>query len=38
MTPAMSIVLAKTAELKLKTEICDKRTVYIEGRPCQAIK
>jgi hypothetical protein len=38
MTSAMSVVLAKAAELKLKTEIRDKRTLYIDRRPCQAIK
>jgi len=38
MTPAMSVVLSKAAELNLKTELCDKRTLYIDGRPCQAIK
>ncbi len=38
MTPAMSVVLSKTENLKLKTELRDKWTLYIDGRPCQAIK
>lgn len=38
MTPAMSIVLAKAAQLNLKTELHDQRTLYIDGRPCQVIK
>lgn len=38
MSPAMSIVLAKASELGIKIELRDKRTVYLDGRPCQAIK
>jgi len=37
-TPTMSVVLSKAADLNLKTELRDKRTVYIERRPCQVIK
>lgn len=37
MTP-MSVVLAKAALLNLKIQLCDKRTLYIDGRPCQIIK
>ena len=37
MTLAMSVVLSEAAALTLKTERRDKRTVYIESRPCQAI-
>ena len=38
MNPAMSVVLSKASERNLKTELRDQRTVYIDGRPCQAIK
>jgi hypothetical protein len=38
MTRAMSVVLSKATELNLKTELRDQRTLYIDGRPCQAIK
>jgi len=38
MTPAMSVALSKAAERNLKTELRGQRTLYIEGRPCQAIK
>ena len=38
MPPAMSAVLSKAAELNLKTELRDKWTVYLDGRPCQAIR
>src|SRR5215469_10366366 len=38
MTPAMSVVLTKVAELNLKTEVRGKRALYIDGRPCQVIK
>jgi hypothetical protein len=38
LTPTMSSVLAKATQLNLKVEICDKRRLYIDGRPCQAIK
>lgn len=38
MTPELSVVLAKAAKLNLKTELSDKRTAYIDNRPCQAIK
>src|SRR5215831_10456648 len=37
-TPAMSVVLSKAANLRRKTELRDKRTLYISGRPCQVIK
>jgi len=33
----MSIVLARASELGIKIELRDKRTVYLDGRPCQAI-
>lgn len=35
---AMSVVLGRASELGIKIEPCDKRTVYLDGRPCQAIK
>ena len=38
MTPAMTVVLSRAAELKIKIELRDKRTVYLDGRPCQAIQ
>jgi len=38
MTAALAIVLSKASERNLKTEVCDQRTAYIDGRPCQAIK
>ena len=38
MTPALAAVLSKASEQNLKTEVCDQRTAYIDGRPCQAIK
>jgi len=34
MTPELSVVLAKAAKLNLKTELSDKRTAYIDNRPC----
>lgn len=34
----MSIVLSKASELHFKIDIRDKRTVYLDGRPCQVIK
>jgi len=37
-TPALAVVLSKASERNLKTEVCDQRTAYIDGRPCQAIK
>jgi hypothetical protein len=38
MTPEMSVVLDRAATLNLTTEIRDKRTLYIDSRPCQVIK
>jgi hypothetical protein len=38
MTPALAAVLSKASEQNLKTEVCDQRTAYIDGRLCQAIK
>jgi len=38
MTSPISVVVAKVEPLNLKIELCDKRTLYIGGRPCQAIK
>src|SRR5258708_32665475 len=38
MSPAMSVILARASELGIKVELRDKRTVYLDGRPCQAIK
>jgi hypothetical protein len=38
MSPAMSVVLARASELGIKIELRDKRTVYLDGRPCQTIK
>lgn len=38
MNPAMSVVLSKAANLSFRTEVCDERTLYIDGRPCQGIK
>lgn len=38
MTASMSVVLAKASELGIRVELRDKRTVYLDGRPCQAIK
>jgi hypothetical protein len=38
LTPAMTVVLARAAELKIKIELRDKRTVYLDRRPCQAIQ
>jgi len=38
MSPAMSVVFAKASELGIKIEPHGKRTVYLDGRPCQAIK
>jgi hypothetical protein len=37
-TPALSVVLAKAAERKLKVEVSDRRSAYIDGRPCQVIR
>jgi len=34
----MAFVVAKASERKLKTTICDRRTLYIESRTCQVIK
>ena len=34
----MSVVLAKASELEIKIELRDKRTVYLDRRPCQAIQ
>ena len=36
--PPMSVVVSKASEFKLKIEIRDKRTLYLDSRPCQAIK
>jgi hypothetical protein len=38
MSPEMSTVLARVSELGIKIELRDKRTVYLDGRPCQTIK
>src|ERR1700722_1357113 len=38
MSPEMPTVLAKTSELGIKIELRDKRTIYLDGRPCQTIK
>ena len=38
MTSPISVVVSKVEPLNLKIELCDKRTLYIDGRPCQAIK
>jgi hypothetical protein len=37
-SPAMTAVLARALELEIKIELRDKRTVYLDGRPCQAIQ
>jgi hypothetical protein len=37
-SPAMTVVLARAAELEIKIELRDKRTVYLDRRPCQAIQ
>jgi hypothetical protein len=37
-SPAMTVVLARASELGIKIELRDKRTVYLDGRPCQAIQ
>jgi hypothetical protein len=34
----MSVVVSKVETLNLRIELRDKRTLYIDGRPCQAIK
>jgi hypothetical protein len=38
MTSLISVVVSKVEPLNLKVELRDKRTLYIDGRPCQAIK
>jgi hypothetical protein len=37
-SPAMTVVLTKASELGIKIELRDKRTVYLDRRPCQAIQ
>lgn len=34
----MSIILSRASEQNLKIDIRDKRTLYLDGRPCQVIK
>jgi hypothetical protein len=34
----MTVVLARASELEIKIELRDKRTVYLDDRPCQAIQ
>jgi len=38
MTSVMSVVVSKVETLNLKIELRNKWTLYIDGRPCQAIK
>lgn len=38
MFSAMSVILARASERGIKIEPRDKRTVYLDGRPCQVIK
>lgn len=37
-SPQLSVILSKASELHFKIEVRDKRTVYLDGRPCQVIK
>jgi hypothetical protein len=37
MTSVMSVVVSKVETLNLRIELRNKWTMYIDGRPCQAV-